>query len=92
MKLWILRPMDYSNKLAFNEIGDPWSPWYDKCFGFVIAAESEQRAREIATEEAGDEKRTIEGILPWMDSRYSSCLELEVPKEEGVVMQEVENA
>lgn len=49
-KLWLLRPID--------ENSPPWTPWYDKAFGFVIRAESEREARrmtESRTNITGDE-------------------------------------
>jgi hypothetical protein len=43
MKLWKLEPIT------------PWEPWFDKAFGFVVRAETEQEARKFAAAEAGDE-------------------------------------
>lgn len=68
MKLYILRPIENQT------INNPWKPWYDKAFGFVIRASSEQEARQIADEEAGDENRSEEH--PWLDVNYSMCIEL----------------
>ena len=46
MKLWLLRHI----------AGRPeWEPWYDKAFGHVVRAETEQQARELAAEAAGAE-------------------------------------
>ena len=47
MKLWILRPLIGNNTA--------WRPWYDKCFGMVVRAESEKIAREICARKAWDE-------------------------------------
>ncbi|KKK81891.1 hypothetical protein LCGC14_2808870 [marine sediment metagenome] len=76
MKLWLLGPLH-------TEGDDPWDPWYDKAFGFVIRAETEQRAREIANENSGDENRgkflgqkTANTKSPWLDPKYSTCEEL----------------
>lgn len=63
MKLWILRP-----RLEGKE---PWNPWYDKAFGFVIRAKNEEHARLIAAGECGDE-----GPQAWRDQNLSSCVEL----------------
>lgn len=68
-KLWLLRPIVKYGKF------DPWEPWYDKCFGFVIRASSELEARGIANQNAGDENREIDS--PWLNPKYSSCTELE---------------
>ena len=40
MKLWILMP-----KENLNKGDDPWNPWYDKCFGMIIRAKTEEEAR-----------------------------------------------
>ena len=69
MKLWILRPAG-----NLPETDNPWEPWYDKNFGFVIRAETEARAREIADRNAGDENR--DANHPWLNARYSTCVEL----------------
>lgn len=38
MKLWLLRPV-----VGLDENDNPWWPWYDKAFGFVVRAETEAR-------------------------------------------------
>lgn len=50
MTLWVLEPVT-----QLPDGDDPWEPWYDKCFGFVICADTEARARAIADENACDE-------------------------------------
>ena len=59
MKLWLLKPVK------------DWDPWYDKAFGFVVSAESEEAARRIASVNHGDE--TSEA---WINPRETSCVEL----------------
>jgi hypothetical protein len=76
MKLWMLRPVDEENGL--------W--WYDCAHGFVIAAPSEDRARVIAAENAGDEGDSKDGN-PWMDPTITTCTLL-VPGDEGVLMRD----
>ena len=90
MKLWLLRPME---GLAKND--NPWEPWYDKAFGFVVRAETEEEARRFAQADAGDEKRgtflgekTSDTNTPWMDAKYSTCTELLPDGAPGVVMQD----
>ena len=94
MNLYILRPM---KKLKKND--NPWSPWYDKCFGFVISAQSEKRAREIAQENAGDEERDTflsqkvsDTTTPWLDPKYSTCEILKPEDQEGVIMMDFASA
>ena len=78
MKLWLLKARD---ELPNGD--NPWVPWYDKSFGFVVRAETEEQARQIAHENAGDENRgeflqtTIADTeQPWLAPKYSECTEL----------------
>lgn len=94
MKLWILRPVEGLN------IGDnPWEPWFDKAFGFVIRAASEQDAREFAHAESGDENRgefldrkIADTKSPWLDQKYSTCEELTSSGEGGVILRDFASA
>lgn len=80
MKLWILE------KAVDKCVKDPWDPWYDKAFGFIVAAPDEATARQIAQDNGGDERwewlnedwENLErGSVPaWTDPRYSTCKEL----------------
>lgn len=90
MRLWLLRPR---NGLPHED--NPWNPWYDKAFGFVIRAETEQRAREMAHKKAGDENRgeflgesTANTTSPWLDPDYSTCVVLTAEGPEGVVIED----
>lgn len=64
MRIWQLRP--------YKPTEGPWVPWYDKCFGFVVLAESAKEAREMASAEAGDE-----GADAWQSGSLSSCVEID---------------
>ena len=94
MKLWLLRPV------GGLPVGDnPWSPWYDKCFGFVVRAATGQRAREIAMSKAGDEindtflgKRVSNTRTPWLDPKYSTCMELLQSGDEGRIISDFASA
>jgi hypothetical protein len=55
MTLWLLRPVE---NLPIDD--NPWDPWYDKAFGFVILAETEADARALADKNAGDENTMAE--------------------------------
>ncbi len=61
MRLWLLRPVYDGN-------AEPWNPWYDKTFGFVVRAETESDARKFASADCGGE-----GENAWLDSDYSTC-------------------
>lgn len=94
MKLWILRPVD---GLPKND--NPWNPWFDKSFGFVVRAETEAEARDMAHAEAGDENRDIflgsktsYTIGPWKNAKYSTCTELLPDGAAGVVMMDFASA
>lgn len=93
MKLFILRPKE---RLPNGE--NPWDPWYDKAFGFVVSANDEKEAIKIAHNNAGDENRgeflsqkTANTKQPWLDKRYSTCKEL-VAKETGLVLRDFASA
>lgn len=88
MKIWLLRPVD---GLAKND--NPWEPWFEKAFGFVVRADSEAEARLLAHAEGGDENRgeflfgkTSETTQPWMDVKYSTCVELTAEGASEVVL------
>jgi hypothetical protein len=40
--IWLLKPKEF---LADED--NPGDPWFDKAFGFVISAETEEIAREL---------------------------------------------
>lgn len=90
MQLWILRPVD-----GLPAGDNPWEPWYDKAFGFVVRAETEHAARQLANANSGDERRGVflgEKIAntnePWLSEKYSTCSPLDADGEAGVVMQD----
>jgi hypothetical protein len=102
MKLWLLRPLGKyleEDSPNYSKEDNPWVPWYDKAFGFVIRAETEKRARKIAQAHGGDEidewKREGKigewkcGKQPtWLDVRYSTCTELTADGPEELIMEE----
>ncbi len=45
-----------------------WEPWYDKAFCFVVRAASEEHARLVASDQAGDEGKEV-----WLDASKTSC-------------------
>lgn len=85
MKLWILKPVDGS---FMPEGTNPWEPWYDKMFGIVVRAETEEAARALTEEHACGEKEGS-GIDPWKDDRYSTCDVLDVTGESEVIIRDI---
>lgn len=88
MKIFELKPIHKPND-------DPWEPWYDKAFGFIIRAETEEEARKYAHEEAGDENRgefmneeIAKTSEPWLDANYSTCVELSNNGKSGVILKD----
>jgi len=79
MKLWILEA-----RRDLPETDDPWKPWYDKNFGLVVRALTEEQARKLAQRAAGDESRS--GKKPWLHASYSRCEELLPDGEADVLM------
>lgn len=91
MKLWILEPVS-----RLSKYDNPWEPWFDKCFGFVICAETEEEARKIASLNGRDEIRKdlyshIEGDA-WLNPKYSTCKLLKPGDKAEVVMSDVHSA
>lgn len=87
-KIWILRPIHTTGD-------DPWDPWYDKSFGFIVRAETEDDARKFAHKDAGDEnrgeflsKKIAKTKKPWLDPKYSTCVELGAEGDAGVLMKD----
>lgn len=81
MKLWLLKPCE---GLPSNY--NPWEPWYDKAFGFVVRADTEATARQIADNNSGDEGTPY--VSPWLDANYSTCVELLPDGEAGLILQD----
>jgi hypothetical protein len=81
-KLWVLKPRD-------GRLSDPWSPWYDNAFGFVVRAVDEESARKFANKNAGDENRHSK---PWLDSELSTCEELTPEGNDGVILRDFASA
>ena len=81
MKIWLLRPIKGSGA---------WEPWYDKCFGFVIRAETSDAARSAAAKQGGDENPLFDEPQgsPWLDSSQSSCVQLTADGKAGLVIQD----
>jgi hypothetical protein len=85
VKLFLLKPIQKAPKY------DPWDPWYDKAFGFVVRAEDETMARQFASEQAGNEEDAGFGN-PWLSSYFSTCVELSHDGEMGVILQDTRSA
>lgn len=82
MKLWLLKAREQTNA---------WKPWYDKAFGFVVRAETEDQARAFAQKEGGDEVRDYRAgkeVPAWTDPNLSTCEELIAAGEPGVVLRD----
>jgi len=87
MKLFLLRPQEDL------PIKNPWVQWYDKCFGFVIRAENESEAREMADANAMDENNELkEPGHPWLDPVWSMCTELTADGEREVIIYDIHMA
>jgi hypothetical protein len=84
MKLWLLLPVQ-----GLEKKDDPWQPWFDKAFGFVVRAENETAARRVAQANAGDEGLRIS---PWLEGAYATFVELTGDGEAGVVMRDFASA
>ena len=94
MKIFELRPIE-----NLKDGDNPWEPWYDKIFGFIVRAETEAEARKIANENAGYENigeslsnKTANTKEPWLDEKYSTCIELTGSGEAGMIMEDFARA
>lgn len=91
MKIYILRPKE-------NLKDNPWTPWYDKVFGFIVRAKTEEEARKMANEQGGDETGPVRNRVyrtggdPWLNPEYSTCEELSKEGEAGVIMRDFARA
>ena len=87
MKLWLLRPIHDADV-------DLWEPWYDKCFGFVIRASTESAARAATKGNFGDESYShgIDRFNPWLDKKYSTCVELKPSGKAGIIIRDFASA
>ena len=86
---WLLQPRErFVNDDTRRQADNPWEPWYDLCFGFVVRAETEEAARACAQDEANDrhEHMPEPPTGQWIDARYSSCTLLADEGEEGIVL------
>jgi len=91
-QLWLLRPREE----VLTRESHPWRPWFDKVFGFVVRAESEGEARELAQGAAGneglgiyralgcDDEETAVGV--WLQPRYTTCDVLDAEGKTTVVL------
>ncbi len=66
---------------------DPWEPWYETKSEFIIRAETENKARQIAHDNAGAENqnRATGTESPWLYRKYSTCSKLEYHGSEGII-------
>jgi len=74
--IWVLRPKDDRPNRGDRK-ADPWSPWYDKCFGMVVRAENEQQARTIANQEADCEAGIRGETRVWSDNKLVLCVPID---------------
>jgi len=85
VKLWLLEKRE-----DLPRDDDPWEPWYDKSAGYVIRAETEMDARQLADANAGDENHDDKDNprRPWLDSKYSTCVLLTSDGMVGVILRD----
>ena len=90
MKLFLLKPQQ-----NLPEGDNPWKPWYDKAFGFVVRADNEQAARQLVVDHAtaldywqDDFKVGREGKNVWLDKKYTSCTEIPANGKQEIIMRD----
>lgn len=62
---------------------NPWRGIWDCAYGFVVRANNESEARQLAANEGGNE-----GDEAWRDSHWSRCVELMPVGDVGVVLRD----
>lgn len=67
MKLWELRPRPNILTASFNE--GPWVPLGDRLPAFIVRADSEDRARSLASQVP----RGAVGFV-WLDAKLTTCV------------------
>jgi hypothetical protein len=90
MKLWLLRPVE-----ELPQDKNPWDPWYDKAFGFVVRAETEQDARNLVVGDLNnqwDGECGNEGKPAWLNPKLSTCVELLQEGEPGLIIKDFASA
>ena len=93
MKIWQLLP-----SADVKESNDPWSSRYDCYYGFVIAAETEEQARQMAQAESyrtcacetqtwidQDGSDVAVERQVWTDPRFTTCVELTAGNEPRII-------
>lgn len=99
MKIFLLKPNKH-----LNRVNNPWAYYYDMTHSFVIAAETEKEAREIAkdsTRYPGPFKNYTEeqikrfhkyntDLYPyyWTNNYYTTCIDLSLVEESGLLVNE----
>ena len=77
MKIWILKERTDLDR------DNPWTRRYDIMIGAVVVAEDQECARELASHRAKDE-----GSEVWLDSRFTTCEEVDLTKESVIITDE----
>lgn len=72
MQLFLLKAIDGCEE---------FDPWYDKAFGHVVRADSEEKARRLAADACG-----AEGKGAWLDANKTSCAKLTAMGDEEVIL------
>ncbi len=83
MTLWLLKPRD-----DLPVLDNPWTPSYDRVFGFVVRAESEEEARRMVTRSGETGAEVIRHPDAWLSNDYSICMELTPDGEANIILRD----
>ncbi len=73
-QLWLLKArLDRPLETPADREDYPWTPPWDKCYGMVVEAATEERAREIAN--------TIRHNDDWEENGNDECIDREIRDE-----------
>lgn len=97
MKIWKLTPKEGlpENDEIRHSPRNPWHPEYDTAICMVVRAATEERARAVADDNAGEENNGRDEewnhvpMHPWLDSKLSDCVEVAVDGDEELLCRDV---
>src|SRR5947209_5842427 len=81
-RLWLLKPLD----AIVTACDSAWCSPADCCWAFVIRAESEGAARQLA--QAAGQGEVRPDLRTWLDPRLTSCVELSGDGAPEIILQQ----
>lgn len=83
-KFWLLRPVEGLLDTHEKREVSLWRETYDLAYGYVVCAETESQARQMAF----DERPNKDNAPAWLDNSMTDCIELTVDYPSGIVLED----